>query len=149
MGFWISLILFGLYAFHVVEKLYYFHWLLAEFAYSLIWCLLLFVASILVIITGHLLIVAGVSSKSTNLPFFVYISLCLSYKIFSQKYIKENKKELRETDFLSIYETFSFPCWEKIIHFFCYDFPLLLSHIISCLVFFSHFFSLFLITLLR
>lgn len=59
-AFWISLTLFGLYAFHVVEKLYFVQWLLGEFAFCLIWSLFFFVSSLLMLISGGVMTVAGI-----------------------------------------------------------------------------------------
>ncbi|KAH9529609.1 CKLF-like MARVEL transmembrane domain-containing protein 4 [Dermatophagoides farinae] len=59
-AFWISLTLFGLYAFHVVEKMYTFPWILGEFGYSIIWATFYFVASLLMLIGGGVQTVAAI-----------------------------------------------------------------------------------------
>ncbi|OTF69373.1 CKLF-like protein MARVEL transmembrane domain-containing protein [Euroglyphus maynei] len=59
-AFWLSLTLFGLYAFHVVEKLYNLPWILGEFGYSIIWATFYFVSSLLMLIGGGVQTVAAV-----------------------------------------------------------------------------------------
>lgn len=82
-AFWISIALFIAYTFHIVERLYHFHWLLAEFAFSLIYSLFFFVASLLLLISGG---VATVTSVCVLLMFFrisrILIPFFLHFQIF-------------------------------------------------------------------
>jgi len=59
-AFWISLILFGFYAFHIIEKLYFVQWLLGEFAFCLIWCLFFAVSSLLMLLAGGVQTIAAI-----------------------------------------------------------------------------------------
>ncbi|KPM10300.1 CKLF-like protein MARVEL transmembrane domain-containing protein 4-like protein [Sarcoptes scabiei] len=91
-SFWISLSLFALYAFHVVEKLYNFPWLLAEFAYSLIWCAFYFVSSLLMLIGGGVASVAGM---------FGFIACALLGFEAKRNYIRYVNKEIAQGESIS------------------------------------------------